>query len=166
MDLTFLPSHKCTFIWILEFGQLPGLRFRYWSLWMVKRQRKKRHGKGSIFLWSTGSLRDDARGVRWFAEHACHSSSSAWTHTRGGKVFLHSGHLWSSFQVTSLQMDSAFPLMNNDSKQLCLSSCTLWIAAHLEPPARFGIDILPSTLILNKGSNTTLLLFTSSLSRL
>lgn len=58
----FLPSHKNTFIWILEFGQLPGLRLWYSSLWMVKRQRRKRHGKSSIFSWSTEALRDDQCG--------------------------------------------------------------------------------------------------------
>lgn len=76
MDLTFLPFHNSTFIWILEFGQLPGLRFRYSSLWMIKIKRRRRHGKGSIFSWSTGW--DDQRAVRCSAEHAFHCSSSIW----------------------------------------------------------------------------------------
>lgn len=105
----FLPSHKNTFIWILEFGQLPGLRLWYSSLLMVKRQRRKRHGKGSIFSWSTGALRDDQSVVRCSAEHACHSSSSTWTYTWSGRAFPHSAHLWSSYQVTSLQMDLSIP---------------------------------------------------------
>lgn len=98
----FLPSHKSTFIWILESGELPGLRFRYPSLLIIKKQRRKRHGKGSTFLWSTGFLRDDQKAVRCSAERVCHSSSSAWTYTWSGRVFLHSRYLWSSYQVTSL----------------------------------------------------------------
>ena len=100
----FLPSHKSTCIWILEFGPLPGLKLRYSSLWVVnvKRQRRKKH-----FQWSTGSLRDDQREARWSAEHACHCFSS----TRQGlphgveEFFTHLGELWTSYLITSLHTD-------------------------------------------------------------
>lgn len=160
----FLPSHKSTFIWILESGELPGLRFRYPSLLMIKRQRRKRHGKGSIFLWSTGFLRDDQKAVRCSAERVCHSSSSAWTYTWSGRVFLHSGYLWSSYQVTSLHMDFSIPTHLIMTLSSCASASACCGSLHTSSPQPgFGIDILPSTLILSKGSNTTVLLFTSSL---
>lgn len=57
---------------ILEFKSLHS------SLWTVnlKRQRRKKHGKGSIFPWSRDFLRGDQGEARWSAERVCHCSSS------------------------------------------------------------------------------------------
>lgn len=66
----FLSSHKSACIWILEFGSLPGLKFRYPSLRMVnlKKQRRKKHGKGIIFPWSRGRP-DDLQNMHATVSH-------------------------------------------------------------------------------------------------